>query len=86
MVHVLEQTEKNPNYIFTVKQISKELQAPKIYSLYSMFRRQLAYNNIKVITEEKKKINNTYQITKKGIDYAEFVRKEEGLPKGVLQI
>lgn len=81
MVHVAEQTERNPNYTFTSRQLAQELNVKQdnIVNLVTGLRKSRAY--IKVVREEG--AHNTrryiYQITLSGIKYADYIKKQEGL-------
>lgn len=80
IVYIAEQSEKNPEYAFTYRQIAKDLNVlPR--NMRSIFKGLAGHDNIKMIEEVKegKQKNDIYQITKKGITYANLIKSQEGL-------
>lgn len=81
IVHIAEQTEKNPGYTFSSKQLAEELNVKQdnIINLIKGLKQQHSY--IKVVREERihNANRNIYQITNAGIKYADYIKKQEGL-------
>ncbi|MCZ7404258.1 MAG: hypothetical protein O8C67_04915 [Candidatus Methanoperedens sp.] len=80
IVHIAEQTEKNPDYTFTFRQLAEELKVSP-QNMKGIVKNLAGHENVKMIQEviEGRQKNNIYQITKKGIIYAKLIKSQEGL-------
>jgi len=79
IVHALDNTLINKDYIFTVKEFSAAFGCT-INSAGNIFRRCIAYSVFQKVDGKKDKYQ-TYKLSKKGIDYGKKIKSriEDGI-------